>query len=446
VNSRALWILSFVALGTGCGESDGGSNTGSGTTGGSAGASSAGSETGGGSSAGSGTGGSSAAGSGAGGTSASGSGTGGGASGGSAGSSGAGSPFDGLMPKPDVDTTPVADCTGQPDLTLCETVTSPDRSYDICVRGVCVSPGCGDKSCNLPAPHFPIPPLSDHDYFVVAGTSDEPIVIDLVTGLHWQSCTSGTSGPNCAGTIERMTWDEAFAYCDDLTWGGKDDWYLPDSYELMSIFDFGKGALDPKLFPNSYSQYWTNHYGADSRLYALQFVGGAVGNIVIRADKTDDLAVRCARRGFSRDAGYVEKRFSHYLPGPSDEPVIEDASTGLVWQGCLSGHRGESCSRGSLKEFVTADWRPYCENLSWGGYDDWRLPTYKELFSILDFPREGTFSRPRVDDSVFDVRGVNYLPGTTGWGPNALDVLMDVEDGDRVGPGIAYAIMCVRWK
>jgi hypothetical protein len=39
---------------------------------------------------------------------------------------------------------------------VCETLTNPDRTYDICVNEACVSPGCGDTTCNVPAPHFPL--------------------------------------------------------------------------------------------------------------------------------------------------------------------------------------------------------------------------------------------------------------------------------------------------
>ena len=103
-------------------------------------------------------------------------------------------PFATVELKPDTDTTPVASCVGQPDMTLCNIVTTPDRWYDICVGGTCVSPGCGDASCNAPAPHFSIPANSDHSHLQIISSGSEPIVADLVTGLHWQGCDAGRSG------------------------------------------------------------------------------------------------------------------------------------------------------------------------------------------------------------------------------------------------------------
>src|SRR6185503_8119382 len=95
-----------------------------------------------------------------------------------------------------------------------------------------------------------IPPMSDHSY-LMAVPGAEPVVVDLVTGLHWQACVAGYTGAACeTGMTDLMTWDEALAYCDSLSWGGKDDWYLPDSYELLSIVDFAKSTADP-LAPES---------------------------------------------------------------------------------------------------------------------------------------------------------------------------------------------------
>lgn len=47
-------------------------------------------------------------------------------------------------------------CPGRADWTPCAVVTVPDRHYDICVEGTCVPPGCGDATCNVSGPHFPL--------------------------------------------------------------------------------------------------------------------------------------------------------------------------------------------------------------------------------------------------------------------------------------------------
>jgi hypothetical protein len=72
-----------------------------------------------------------------------------GGAGGAAGSGGTGTGMDAAVdgskdvaqaqPDLDADVVPTNDCTGQADFTPCTVVTSPDRKYDICVAGTCVS-------------------------------------------------------------------------------------------------------------------------------------------------------------------------------------------------------------------------------------------------------------------------------------------------------------------
>ena len=62
--------------------------------------------------------------------------------------------------------------------------------------------------------------------------------------------------------------------------------------------------------------------------------------------------------------------------------TISDSATGLMWQQDDSG-----------SGMLWADALTYCESLSTGSYDDWRLPNAKELQSIVDYTRS-----PRHDE------------------------------------------------
>jgi hypothetical protein len=188
-------------------------------------------------------------------------------------------------------------CCDQPDFTACEVITEPDRSYDICVAGFCVSPGCGRLSCNPPGPHFPLPdsgqrscwdeehgeldacpgtagspscaatPFCGQDaqygwdvdhpagdrFWRSEDVPDEPVVRDQATGLSWVGCLAGLSGGGCGeGEVLLLDWAAALAGCDALEWAGHDDWRLSDRYELQSIVVYGERfpAVAPGVFPN----------------------------------------------------------------------------------------------------------------------------------------------------------------------------------------------------
>lgn len=58
--------------------------------------------------------------------------------------------------------------------------------------------------------------------------------------------------------------------------------------------------------------------------------------------------------------------------------VIEDTATGLYWQ-------DDNDAQSVEKSWSEA--KTYCANLSLDGHDDWRLPSYNELLSIVDYNR-----------------------------------------------------------
>ncbi len=95
---------------------------------------------------------------------------------------------------------------------------------------------------------------------------------------------------------------------------------------------------------------------------------------------------------YGQDGDYESLAFSFTL---NDDGTTTDNNTGLVWETIpLSGKM-------TWEEAVE-----YCENLTLGGYDDWRLPTVEELFSISDFS-EGW---PYLDTAYFEF-GESELSG-----------------------------------
>lgn len=322
-------------------------------------------------------------------------------------------------------------CIGQPDFTPCDRVTEPDRSYDICIRGTCQSPGCGTTACNAPGPHFPLadsgqrtcyqgsmlldtcPEEGDEYYGQDAQfgwdvshsrderherslqTENEPVVTDLVTGLEWQGCAAGLTGDDCTeGDAPPMEWGPALAYCEDLTWGGHDDWRLPDEYELQSILDLGAydPAVDDTAFPATPSKmFWTS--SASIREERVLVVYLQAGQVVEVQKTRDNTHVRCVRGAPTP----VSTRYTRDT-GVEDEPIVIDNGTGLTWQGCAGGFHGEACDI-YVRTGFGAEWEgslAYCASLEWGGYDDWRMPNVMELNSIMR-----RSAAPAIDQDAF---------------------------------------------
>jgi hypothetical protein len=70
--------------------------------------------------------------------------------------------------------------------------------------------------------------------------------------------------------------------------------------------------------------------------------------------------------------------------------IVFDTSTMLVWE--------DTAFTGSIKEALD-----HCKELDIGLFKDWRLPTYNELYSIVDL----TQARPALD-TVFKDRALHY--------------------------------------
>jgi len=63
--------------------------------------------------------------------------------------------------------------------------------------------------------------------------------------------------------------------------------------------------------------------------------------------------------------------------------TVTDNVTGLVWMQTTDTDGDGNIDASDKKSFEAAG--TYCENLSLAGYDDWQLPTIKQLYSLMDF-------------------------------------------------------------
>ena len=64
--------------------------------------------------------------------------------------------------------------------------------------------------------------------------------------------------------------------------------------------------------------------------------------------------------------------------------TVTHKKTGLMWSKCLLGQSGSDCSSGSAGSYTWEDALNEADTAAVAGYDDWRLPNYKELASIVE--------------------------------------------------------------
>jgi hypothetical protein len=121
-------------------------------------------------------------------------------------------------------------------------------------------------------------------------------VSDTCTGLMWQKDTADTNGDGARDVSDGLSWCHALAYCEDLTFGGHDDWRLPNVRELQSIVDYGRigPAIDP-VFSTFFGGYWssTSSAGGYGVAWLVFFGSGAVFGEV----NSTDGYVRAVRGG-----------------------------------------------------------------------------------------------------------------------------------------------------
>lgn len=136
-------------------------------------------------------------------------------------------------------------------------------------------------------------------------------------------------------------------------------------------------------------------------------------------------------------------RFARTSP-VAGQPVVADSATRLMWQGCAAGETGDDCGSGNSTSRTWQLALSYCEGLTWGGYDDWRLPDIKELHSIVDNRR----AQPAIDTAAFPgLPSGGFWSSTTcaGYPSSARVVFFDflgyVNDMAKDSSG---SVLCVR--
>jgi hypothetical protein len=228
---------------------------------------------------------------------------------------------------------------------------------------------------------------------------------DSVHGKHnkysWYDSNPGTNGGN-EGVPGKDTDTEDFIQKLNVEQlGGYSDWRLPSTRELASIVNLGRkdSFIDIDYFPNNQSSYyWTSTSNVldNTEAWRIDFDDGEE----YLKKKENSYYVRAVRGG-----QYC--LFGHFII--NDDDTATDVCTGLMWK---------RKAFDSVMNWQTA--LSYCENLSFAGYNDWRLPTREELRSIAHY----TNKKQALDQNIFfNEKASSYWSSTPnvisayrGWG------------------------------
>jgi len=126
---------------------------------------------------------------------------------------------------------------------------------------------------------------------------------------------------------------------------------------------------------------------------------------------------------------FAEDRFVR----DNTKEVVIDTKTNLMWQ-----DNNDSST-------LTMDWEDaidYCENLTLGEYENWRLPNNNELFGVVDRSRYN----PAIDPTFQNVVSEDYWSSTTDNSDSSVANSVNFNIGYNIysGKSYNYYVRCVR--
>ena len=234
-------------------------------------------------------------------------------------------------------------------------------------------------------------------------------ISDLVTGLMWQQDLG-----------VKMTGSEAQAKLRLVNQGQYNDWRIPTMKELFSLSlytgrSFGDKVIQPFIDTAYFrqpkgdttegereidAQTWSSDdytgltMANESSRFGMNFVDGRIKSYPLKNPRLGT-PVKMYYRFVRGNPDYGKNRFHDNGDG-----TISDMATGLMWQKLDSGR--------------TMDWSGalnYAAKLDLAGHTDWRLPSIKELQSIVDYSRSPKSTNSAAIDPLFSCSAITNPDG-----------------------------------
>ena len=218
------------------------------------------------------------------------------------------------------------------------------------------------------------------NYSIDYSVENEPVVVDNNTGMMWQQKIP---------PIEELYIEEVNGYCNNLVYGGYDDWRLPSVTDFVTITDFGRydPAIKTEYFPD-YGSFWTSNKRVDRwsggdlpHIYYYTYYYSSIfdfkepltfqtttlsyyeENTLLYQDYHNyphSYNIRCVRGSDTESTTFTSQTFGKNLMWNYNNDTILVKKTGAkhTWQEALE----------------------YCSELDYAGISDWRLPNIRELY------------------------------------------------------------------
>ena len=309
--------------------------------------------------------------------------------------------------------TAIAGCAGDETATPSVTGLTPDTGQTSCYNNTTAPIGCPSPGAAFYG--------QDANYSINSMSytnNGDGSITDSVTGLMWEQGYHG-----------KWSLDDAEANASSITTGGYSDWRVPSIKELYTLIHFNgvTGQSRTGNTPYINSNYFIVVYGnesigerfidsqfltstvyvsttmiGDPTVFGVNFIDGRIKGYPMNSHGPNITGTYYVR--YVRGDTYGESSFSDNGNG-----TVTDNTSGLTWL------QGDNVSMGA----GTLNWEgalSWCENLSYAGNTDWRLPHAKELQGIVDYTRSPDTTGSAAINSIFTATAFTNEDGATDWG------------------------------